>query len=93
MRPLPSNRKPAPVAQAAIRTDFHKPLDIQGNCLAQIPFHHAISLDNIPDAHRFVFSQVFHLGIDVNGCFLAYLGRPALANAINIGQTNLDPFV
>jgi len=93
MRPLPSDRKSAPVTQAAIRTDFHKSFDVQGNGFAQIPFHHAIPLDYVPDAHRFVFRQVFHLGIDINSCFLADLSGSAFANTVNVGQTYLDPFV
>jgi len=79
--------------QSAIRTYFHKSLDIQGNGFSQIPFDHAIPLNNVPDAHCFVFSQVFHLGIDLDVRFLANLARSASANTVNISQTNLDSFV
>ena len=93
MRSLASDWESSPVAQAPVRTDFHKSLNIKGNGFTQIPFNHAISLNDTPDTHGFVFSQVFNLGMDVYDCFLADLGRSAFSNTVNVGQTNLDPFV
>lgn len=81
------------MAQTTIGTDLHEALDIHGHSLAKVPFHHTVSLDDVPDAHSFVFGQVLHLGIDVYGGFPANLGRPAFANAKNISQANLNPFI
>jgi len=80
------------MTQPSIRSDFHKSFDIQGHGLAQIAFHHSISLYYIPDAHRFIFSQIFHLGIEIDSSLPTNLGRPALANAIDVGQTDQNLF-
>ncbi len=81
------------MTQASIRTDLHEPLDIHGNRLAQIPFHHSISLNDVPDSHRLIFGQILYFGVNTDGSFLANLGSPALANAINIGQAYLNSLV
>jgi hypothetical protein len=91
--PLAPGRQPAAVAQTTIRTDFHKPLDVHGNSFAQVSFHHAVPLDDIPDANRFILGQIFHLGMDVNRSFPANLFRSAPANTENVGQTNQNPFI
>ncbi len=93
MSSLSADRESAPVAQTSIRADVHEPFDIHGYCFSQIPLHHPISLNDVPDPHRFVFGQVFYLGVKIDGRFLANLGCAALADTINIGQTNLNPFV
>jgi hypothetical protein len=82
MRPLPSRGQSAPMTKAPVRTDFHESLDVQGNGFAQVPFDHAIPLDNVPDAHRFIFGQVFYLCVDVDGRFRKDLGCPAFAKAV-----------
>jgi hypothetical protein len=92
VRPLSAGRKSAPMPHSAIRTDFHESLDVHGNCLAQVSFHHSVSLDDVSDAYRFVLGQVFHLGIEINPRLCANLGGPAFADPVDIGQTYLNPF-
>jgi hypothetical protein len=92
VRPLSADREPAPMAHSAIRADLHESLDVHGNCLAQISFHHPVSLDDVSNAHRLVLGQVFHLGIEINPCLCANLGGAAFADPVNIGQTYLNPF-
>jgi hypothetical protein len=93
MGSLPSNRQSPPVTQPPIRTDFHEPFDVHGDRFAQVPFHHSISLDDIPDAHRLIFGQILYLCIDIDGGLLANLGSPALADSKDIGQAYLNPLI
>jgi hypothetical protein len=93
MSSLPSGREAAPVAQSSIRADVHEPLDIHGNRLAEISFNHPVSLDNVPDTNGFIFGQVLHLGINIDGGLLTNLGCPAFADAEYVCQTNLNPFI
>ena len=81
------------MAQTSIRTDLHEAFYIHGHGLAKIPFNHTVSLDDVPDTHGFVFGQVLHFGTDVYGGFLANFGCPAFANAKNVSQANLNPFI
>jgi hypothetical protein len=77
--------------QAAVASDLHESLYIHGNRLAQIPFNHPIPLYDIAHPHNLVFGEIFYLGVDIYESFLADLGRPALSNSIDIGQTDLNP--
>jgi hypothetical protein len=90
---LPSNRESAPMTQASIGADFHQSLDIHGNRLAQISFHHPVPLDDASDSHRFFLCQVLHFSTEIDGGFLTDFGCTALADTENIGQANLNPFV
>jgi hypothetical protein len=90
MGTLPSNRKPSPVSQSPIRAYLHEPFNIHGNSFAQVPFDHSIPLDNIPDAHRFVFGHIFYLSRSINLGFFTNLESPAMPDPIDIGQTDPD---
>jgi hypothetical protein len=79
--------------QAAIATDFHQPLYIQGNRFAEIPFNHAIPLYDIAHPHNLVFSEILNLCVDIDKGFLADFGCPALSDSINIGQPNLNSLI
>ena len=81
------------MTQASIGADFHQSLDIHGNCFAQISFHHSVSLDDVPDSHGLFFCQVLNFGTEINGRFLTNFRCTTLANAENIGQANLNPFI
>jgi hypothetical protein len=61
MRSLSPHREPASMPQAAIAPDFHKPLYVHRNGFAQIPFDHAIPLNDVAHAHNLVFSEIFYL--------------------------------
>ena len=78
------------MAQSPVRADFHKSLDIYGNRFAQISFDHPISLDDAPDAHCLLFGQILYLRIEVDAGLLTNFRRPALADSINVSQTDLN---
>ena len=81
------------MTQASIGADFHQSLDVHGNRLAQISFHHSFSLNDVPDSHRFFLCQVLHFGTELDAGFLTDFGCAALADTENIGQANLNPFI
>ena len=78
------------MAQPTIGADFHEPLDIHRDRFAQISFDHSISLDDVSNAHRFVFGQVFHLGVEIDAGLFTDLGRPAFADPVDVSQTDLN---
>ncbi len=80
------------MTKTTVRANFHQPLDIHGNCLAQISFNHPIPLDDVSDAHRFLFGQVLYLRVEIDAGLLTNLGRAALADAIYVGETDLNSF-
>jgi hypothetical protein len=88
MGTLTSNRKPSPVPQSPIRPDLHEPFNIHGNRFPQVPFDHSIPLDDIPNAHGFVFGQIFYLSRSIKLGFLTNLESPAMPDPIDIGQTD-----
>jgi hypothetical protein len=93
MRSLASDREPTPVAQAAITADFHEPLDVHGNSLAQIAFDHAISLDYVSDPDDLVFRKILNFDGDFHVCLQANLRRPAPADAVYICESDLHPLI
>jgi hypothetical protein len=93
MRSLASDRESTPVAQAAITANLHEALDVHGNSLAQIAFHHAISLDYVSDPDDLVFREILHFGGDFYVCLQANLRRPAPADAVYICESDLHPLV
>jgi len=93
MRPLAPDWESAPMAQAPITADFHEPLDVHGNSLAQIAFHHAISLDYVSDPDDLVFREILHFGGDFDLRLLANVRRPALADAVYVCESDLHPLV
>jgi hypothetical protein len=93
MRSLAPDRESTPVSQAAIAADFHEPLDVHGNSLAQIAFHHAISLDYVSDPDDLIFREILHFGGDFHVCLLANVRRPAPADAVYVCESDLHPLV
>src|SRR5688572_3310524 len=90
---LTPNRKSPAVAQAAVAADLHETFDVHGDGLAQIAFHHSVPLNDIAHAHYFVFGHILDLRTEIHPGFLADLGGSGSADSIDIGQTDLNPFI
>ncbi len=84
MSPLSPDGQSAPVPQSPIRTYLHEPFNIHGNRFTQISFNHSIPLDDISNAHRFIFGQVFHFSRGFYLGFFANFGGAAMPDAIYV---------
>jgi hypothetical protein len=93
MGALSPDRESAPMPQSPVRSYLHEPLDIHGNRFTQISFNHPIPLDDISNAHRFIFGQVFHFSRGIYLGFFANFDGPAMPDAINVGQTDPNFFI
>src|SRR6476469_7886619 len=90
-RPLAAHRQAAAVPQAAVAADFHQALDVERDLLAEIAFHTPLLLDHPADLADVVFRQVLHADVRAHARFLEDQVRPVAADAVDVGQPDLDP--
>src|SRR6478735_8055235 len=69
-RPLAVHGQAAAVAHAAIAADFHQPLDVHRDLLAEIAFDAALLLDDAADLPYVVLGEVLHADIAADPGFL-----------------------
>ena len=88
LRPLSMNREPATVADSAIATEIHQPLDVHGDLPAQIALHQKLAYLRA-DALELSLADVFHTNVEGNfGCRQNLLGS-RWTDTVDIGQRGL----
>src|SRR5207302_9573199 len=88
--PLAADRQATPVAESAVGTDLHQPLDVERDLPAKLAFHLGLFVDHVSQASYLLVSKVLdpNIGVDVgNGQHPARRGGP---DAEDVGQVNLD---
>src|SRR3954447_21848464 len=90
--PLAAHRQVAAVPQAAEAADFHQPLDVHGNLLAEIAFHATLLLEHLADVPDIVFGQILDADVRADAGRLQNRVRAEASDAVDVGETNLDPF-
>src|SRR4051812_34950841 len=88
--PLAAHRQVAAVPQAAEAADFHQPLDVHGNLLAEIALNAALLLDHLADVPDVVFGQILDADVGADPGRLQDRVRAEPSDAIDVGETNLD---
>ncbi len=78
------------MAQAAVAADFHQPLDVHGDLLAEIAFDAALLLDHPADLPDVVFRQILDADVGADAGFLQDGVRSHPPDAVDVGETNLD---
>src|SRR5262245_45173373 len=93
MGSLTASRKPATMAQAPIRPDFHQSFDIEGGLFSKIAFNAVLLFNDLADLVCFVIVEVANLRIQVHAGTLQDLVRLSPSDAENVSQSDLDPFI
>src|SRR6185369_536297 len=84
-RPLTTNRQAATMAQAAVAADFHQPLDVQRDLLAEITLDAALLLDHPADLAHVVFRQILHPDVGADAGVGEDVVRPLAPDAVDVG--------
>src|SRR5262245_5890680 len=86
---LSAHRQPAAMAHAAEAPDFHQPLDVHRDFLAQVAFDAALLLDDPADLAHVVFGQILDAYVGADPGVLQDPVRADAADAVDVGQTDL----
>src|SRR6476661_1261638 len=89
-RPLAVHGQAAAVAHAAIAADFHQPLDVHRDLLAEIAFDAALLLDDAADLPHVVLGEVLHADIAADPGFLENQVRAHAPDAEDVGETDFN---
>jgi len=79
--------------QAAIRSDFHKPLDIEGYFFPQIPFDAVLLFNDLANLVYFVIVQLANFRVRTDPCRRQDLVSLRTTNTVDIRESNLDSLV
>src|SRR5579884_582192 len=86
---LPADRQVSPVAETPVGTDFNQPPDIHGDFFAQVSFHRAFFLQNVPDPVYFILRQIPYFLIWTHTSPGQKRIGASPTDAINVGQPDL----
>src|SRR3954469_2932432 len=89
-RPLAAHRKIAAMPQAAIAADFHQPLDVHRDLLAEVAFDATHFLDHAADLADIVFRQVLDPDVRADAGGAENVVRSLAADSVNVGEADLD---
>jgi hypothetical protein len=81
------------MANTAITAQIHQPLDVHGHFTAQIAFDHVVLVDDLTDLDDFLIRQFRNPALPRDADFGTDLRGFGPANAMDVSQRNLDPFV
>ena len=80
------------MAKAAVAADLHQALDVHGDLAAQIALHLQVMVDVIAQGADLVFGKVLDARIGVDAGRGDDLVRGRAADAVDIGQGDLNAF-
>jgi hypothetical protein len=78
------------VPEPSIAADFHQPLDVHRDLLAQIAFHAADLFDHAADLAHVVFGEVLDADVRADAGRTEDVARPLAADAVDIREPDLD---
>jgi hypothetical protein len=87
---LTVDRKPFTVANPLVAADLHLPLDVLGDVTAEIALDLEVGVDTGPQAGDLLVGQVTDPGVGTDPGLGAGLLCPGLADAVDIGQRDLE---
>src|SRR4029434_723844 len=90
-RALTARREIAAVPQPSIAADFHQPLGIIRDFLAQIAFDAAHFLDDAADLSHIVLGEILDANVRTYARCAEDVARPLASDPVDVGESNLDP--
>src|SRR4030095_11177746 len=85
-----ADRQVAAVPEPSIAADFHQPLDVHRDLLAQIAFHAADLFDHTADLADVVFGEILDANVRTDAGRTEDVARPLSADAVDIREPDLD---
>lgn len=80
------------MSQSTVAADIHQPLDVHGDFAPQVPLH--LELFHVfPEAVNLILGQLRYLGVLIHPCTSEDKIGSSPADSIDIGQSDLDPFI
>ena len=78
------------MTQAAIAADLHQALDVHGNFAAQVALYLDVVVNVVAQLADIILGQILDAGIRVHARRLDDIVRDVTANAVDVGQRDLD---
>ncbi len=87
--------RPAPTAMTkpAIAADVHQPLDVHLDAFAKVALDLTLGIKQSSDLVKVVLADVLDLRVDIDARFAENVGRARFAYTVDIGHSDLSPFV
>src|SRR6266700_7509098 len=93
LRPLPVHREPAAVANPLVAADLDLAPDVGLDLAAQVTFDLVGRVDPVAELHQLFVAEAVDPGVAADAGCLQRLQRPRAADAIDIGERDLDPLI
>src|ERR1700758_647719 len=93
MRALPPYRPPLTVAQSAIATEVHQPLDIHRDLPTQVALDRVIPIDQLANAQHVIVSELMDTPLGRNANFGADLIGLGSADPMDVSAPDRDPLL
>src|ERR1700683_1118049 len=91
--PLPVHRKPATMADSLVAADLDLPPDVGLGLAAQGTLALVVGGDPVTELHQVFVGKAVDPGIPADAGRLKRLQRPGAADAIDIGERDLEPLI
>src|SRR5215212_2313143 len=93
MRPLAAHRQAATVAEAPVRAEVHKPLDVHGHLAAEVALDHVVAVDSLADLQHLGIRELVDPALGRNAHLVGDLLRLPRPDAVDILQRDNDALV
>src|SRR4029077_6661333 len=93
LRPLPVHREPAAVADPLIGADLDPAPDVGLDLAAQVTFDLVSRVDPVAELHQLFVGEAADPGVPADAGGIQRLQRPRAADAIDVGERDLDPLI
>src|SRR5438552_3126478 len=90
-RALAPDGQRSAVTAAAVAADFHQPLDVHRDLLAEIAFDAALLLEHAADFAHVLLGEILHADVGADARRAEHVVRAPAPDAVNVGEADLDP--
>src|ERR1700678_3473229 len=91
--PLPVHREPAAMADSLVAADLDLPPDVGLDLAAQVTFDLVGGVDPVTELHQVFVGKAVDPGVSADAGRLERLQRPGAADAVDIGERDLEPLI
>src|SRR5438552_16318062 len=89
-RALAPDGQRSAVTAAAVAADFHQPLDVHRDLLAEIAFHAALLFDHTADLPDVVLGEILDADVGAYAGVLQDAVRAHAPDSVDVGESDLD---